>query len=52
MVHGNAKNMKLEVPSDDTMLTLWDAITRRVQWRMTSIDVDPSAAALASTTAS
>jgi hypothetical protein len=52
MVHGNAKNMKLEVPSDDTMLTLWDAITRRVQWRRTSIDVDPSAAASASTTAS
>jgi hypothetical protein len=30
MVHENAKNMKLEVPSDDTILTLWDAITTRV----------------------
>jgi hypothetical protein len=50
MVHENAKYMKLEVPPDDMTLTLWDAITRRVQW--TYIDVDPSAVALASTTAS
>jgi hypothetical protein len=51
MVHENVKNVKLEVPPDDTTLTLWDAITRRVQWRRTSIDVDPSAAASVSTTA-
>jgi hypothetical protein len=51
MVHENVKNMKLKVPPDDTTLTLWDAITRRIQWR-TFIDVDPSATASASTTAS
>jgi hypothetical protein len=52
MVHENVKNMKLEVPPDDTTLTLWDAITRRVLWGMTYNDVDPSATASASTTAS
>jgi hypothetical protein len=52
MVHENSKDLKLEVPPDDMTLTMWDAITRRVQWRMTSIDVDPSAATSASTTAS
>jgi hypothetical protein len=52
MVHENVKNMKLEVPPDDMTLTLRDAITRRVQWRMTSIDVDPPEAVSASTTAS
>jgi hypothetical protein len=30
MVHENANNMKLEVPPDDTTLTLRDAITRVV----------------------
>jgi hypothetical protein len=30
MVHENMKNMNLEVPPDDTTLTLWDMITRRV----------------------
>jgi hypothetical protein len=30
MVHENVKNFKLEVPPDDTTLTLRDAITRRV----------------------
>jgi hypothetical protein len=40
-----------QVP-DDTTLTMQDAITRRVQWRRTSINVDPSAAASASTTLS
>ncbi len=49
MVHENSKNMKLEVPPDDTTLTMRDAITRRVQWRWTSIDIDPSATASAST---
>jgi hypothetical protein len=52
MVHENMKNLKLEVPPDDTMLTLCDAITIMVQWRRTSIDVDPSATASRSTIAS
>jgi hypothetical protein len=47
MVHDNSKDLKLEVPPDDTTLTMWDAVTRRVQWRWTSIDVDPLAAASA-----
>jgi hypothetical protein len=42
MVHENAKNLNLEVPPDDTTLTLRDAVTRRVQWRRTSIDVLPT----------
>jgi hypothetical protein len=50
MVHKNSKDMKLEVPPDDMMLTLWDVVTRRIQWRRTSIDVDPSVAASASNT--
>jgi hypothetical protein len=49
MVHENTKNLNLEVAPDDTTLTLWDAVTRRVQWRRTSTDVDP-AAIFASTT--
>jgi hypothetical protein len=52
MVHKNSKNLKLKVPPDDTTLTMWDAITRRVQWRRTSIDVEPSAVASVSTTLS
>jgi predicted signal transduction protein with EAL and GGDEF domain len=52
MVHENLKDLNLEVPLDDTMLTMSDAVTRRVQWRQTFIDVDPSAAASALTTAS
>jgi predicted signal transduction protein with EAL and GGDEF domain len=52
MVHENSKNLKLEVPPDDTMLTLQDAITKRVQWRRTSIDVNPSAATSALATTS
>jgi hypothetical protein len=52
MVHDNSKDLKLKVPPDDTTLTMWDAVTRRVQWRWTSIDIDPSAIALASTTPS
>jgi hypothetical protein len=43
MVHENSKDMKLEMPPDDTTLTLRDAITGRVQWRGTSIDADPLA---------
>jgi hypothetical protein len=49
MVHDNSKDLKLEVPPDDTTLTMWDVVTRRVQWRRTSIDIDPTAAASAST---
>jgi hypothetical protein len=51
MVHENAKNMKLEVPPDDTTLTLQDANIRRVYWG-TFIDADPSAIASTSTTSS
>jgi hypothetical protein len=41
MAHDNTKQLKLEMPPDDTMLTMRDAVTRRVQWRWTSIDIDP-----------
>jgi hypothetical protein len=41
MVHDNSKDLKLEMPPDDPTLTMWDAVTRRVPWRRTSIDVDP-----------
>jgi hypothetical protein len=51
MVHENANNLNLEVAPNDMTLTLRDAVARRVQWRRTSIDVDP-AAILASTTPS
>jgi hypothetical protein len=27
------KDLKLEVPLDDTTLTMWDAVARRLQWR-------------------
>jgi hypothetical protein len=52
LLHENSNDLKLEVPPDDTTLTMRDAVTRRVQWRRTSIDVDPSAPASTSTTAS
>jgi hypothetical protein len=52
MVHDNSNDLKLEVSPDDTTLTMWDVVTRRVQWRWTSIDIDPSAVASASTTPS
>jgi hypothetical protein len=52
MVHENSKNLKLEVLPDNMTQTLQDAITKRVQWRRTSIDVDPLATASASATAS
>jgi hypothetical protein len=45
MVHDNSKDLKLEVPLDNMTLTMRDVVARRVQWRWTSIDVDPSAAA-------
>jgi hypothetical protein len=31
MVHDNSKDLKLEVPLDDTTLTMWDVVDRRVQ---------------------
>jgi hypothetical protein len=30
MVHDKLKDLKLKVPPDDTTLTMWDAVTRRV----------------------
>jgi hypothetical protein len=50
MVHENAKNLNLEVAPDDMTLTLRDAVTRRVQWRRTFIDVDPAAISASTTT--
>jgi hypothetical protein len=52
MVHENSKDLKLEVPPGNTTLIMRDVVTRRVQWRRASINVDPSAVALALTTAS
>jgi hypothetical protein len=49
MVHDNLKDLKLEVPPDDTRLTMWDTVARRVQWRWTSIVIDPAASPSAST---
>jgi hypothetical protein len=49
MVHDNLKDLKLKVPPDQTTLTMRDAIARRVQWRWTTINIDPAATALAST---
>jgi hypothetical protein len=33
MVHEDLKDLKLEVPPDDTTLTMQDGVTRRVLWR-------------------
>jgi hypothetical protein len=52
MVHDNSKDLKPEVPPDDVTLTMQDTVTRQDQWRWTSIDIDPSATTLASTTPS
>jgi hypothetical protein len=41
MVHDNSKDLKLKIPPNDTTLTMRDAVTKRVQWRWTSIDIDP-----------
>jgi hypothetical protein len=49
MVHDNSKDLKLKVPPNDTPLTMRDAVARRVQWRQTSIVIDPAAAASALT---
>jgi hypothetical protein len=43
MVHDNSKDLKLKVPPDDTMLTMQDVVARRIQWRWTSIVIDPAA---------
>jgi hypothetical protein len=51
MVYENSKDLKLEKPLDDMTLAMWDAVTRRFQWR-TSADVDLSATASASITLS
>jgi hypothetical protein len=40
------------MPPDDTTQTMRDAVTKRIQWRRTSIDIDPTTAASASTTIS
>jgi hypothetical protein len=48
-VHDNSKDLKLKVPQDDTTLTMQDAVARRVQWRWTTIDIDPTVVASAST---
>jgi hypothetical protein len=48
-VHDDLKDLKLEVPPDNMTLTMRDAITRRVLWRWTSIDVDPSVASASTT---
>jgi hypothetical protein len=52
IVHDNSKELKLKVSPDDMTLTMWDAVARRVQWRRTTIDIDPVAAASASTSPS
>jgi hypothetical protein len=49
MVHDNSKDLNLEVSSDDMTMTMRDAVARRVQWRWTSIVIDPAAVASAST---
>jgi hypothetical protein len=30
IMHDNLKDLELELPLDDTTLTMWDAVTRRV----------------------
>jgi hypothetical protein len=49
MVHEYSKDLKLEVPPDDTTLTMRHAVARRVQWSWTSLDIDPATTASAST---
>jgi hypothetical protein len=50
MVHDNSKDLKLEVPPNDTPLTMRDAVARRVQWRRATIDIDPPASAASTST--
>jgi hypothetical protein len=49
MAHDHSNDLKLKVPPDDTMLTMRDAVARKVQWRRTSIVIDPAVAASVST---
>jgi hypothetical protein len=42
MVHDNSKDLKLKMPPEDTTLTMRHVVARRVQWRRTSIDIDPT----------
>jgi hypothetical protein len=49
MVYENIENLNLKVAPDDTILTLRDAMTRRVKWRRTSIDIDPAAISASTT---
>jgi hypothetical protein len=49
VVHENVKNLNLDVEPNDTTLTLPDAVTRSVQWRRTSIDIDPAAISASTT---
>jgi hypothetical protein len=51
-VHDNSKDLKLKMSPDDMTLTMQNAVPRRVQWRQTSIDIDPSVAASTLTTPS
>jgi hypothetical protein len=44
MVYDNMKGLKLEVPPDNMMLTMRDVVAGRVQWRRTSIVINPAAA--------
>jgi hypothetical protein len=52
MVHDNSKDLKLKMTPDDTTLTMRYPISRRAHSRQTSIDINPSAVASASTTPS
>jgi hypothetical protein len=49
MVHENTKNLNLKVAPNDMILTLRDAVTRRVEQRRTSIDVNPAAISASTT---
>jgi hypothetical protein len=42
LLHEFAKDVKLDMPSDDMTTTLRDAVARRVQWRRADIDIDPA----------
>jgi hypothetical protein len=44
MVHDNLKDLKLDVPPDDTTMTMRDVVGGRVQWRQTTIDINPAVA--------
>jgi hypothetical protein len=52
MVHDNLKDLKFQVPPNDTTLTMRDVVATRVQWRWTTIDIDPPAAGASTSPAS